>query len=162
MEPIHVDDQQLMELFQVDEHGLLFVSPEILDWRPLAERKVRLVIDLEGQVDCDIPTIPNNLIYIYFPFEDNELPDLIKLHALGRLAAEMMHHQRAVLIHCAMGLNRSPLMAGVALTYLGLTGVEALQLLQQRRAGALYNAAYANYLTTLGSNGRTQDSTVGP
>lgn len=149
MQPIHVDEEQLTELFQVDEHGLLFVSPEILDWRPLADRKIRLVIDLEGQIDCGIPTIPNNLIYTYFPFEDNELPDLIKLHALGRLAAEMMQHQRAVLIHCAMGLNRSPLMAGVALTYLGLSGSEALTLLQTRRPGALYNPVYANYLTSL-------------
>ncbi len=149
MQPIRVDDEQLTELFQVDEHGLLFVSPEILDWRPLTDRKVRLVIDLEGQVDCGIPTIPNNLIYTYFPFEDNELPDLIKLHALGRLAAEMMQHQRAVLIHCAMGLNRSPLMAGVALTYLGLSGSEAVTLLQKRRPGALYNPAYASYLTSL-------------
>ena len=149
MQPIHIDDEQLTELFQVDEHGLLFVSPEILDWRPLTDRKVRLVIDLEGQVDSGIPTIPNNLIYTYFPFEDNELPDLIKLHALGRLAAEMMQHQRAVLIHCAMGLNRSPLMAGVALTYLGLSGSEAISLLQQRRPGALYNPVYASYLASL-------------
>ena len=149
MEPIRMNEATLMELYQVDDAGLLFVSPEIVDWRPLAERKIRLVIDLEGQLDCDVPTIPNNLIYIYFPFEDERLPDLVKLHALGQLAATMMQHQRAVLIHCAMGFNRSPLMAGVALTYLGLSGTQALELLRQKRVGALYNKTYADYVGSL-------------
>jgi protein-tyrosine phosphatase len=149
MEPNRPKDFELLELFQVDEAGLLFVSPEIVDWRPIAERKVQLVIDLEGRLDCDVPTVPNHLIYVYFPFVDHELPDLVKLHALGRLAAEMMRHRRSVLIHCVMGLNRSPLMAGVALTYLGMSGAEALQLLQAKRAGALYNETFAQYLASL-------------
>jgi hypothetical protein len=146
---IKVNDTELMELFRIDEAGLLFVSPEIVDWRPLAERRIRLVIDLDGQVDVSVPTVPNNLIYIYFPFDDAHLPDLIKLHALGRLAAEMVRQQRAVLIHCAMGFNRSPLMAGLALTYAGMSGAAALDLLRERRPGALYNAAYADYLAAL-------------
>lgn len=152
MEPIHVNDHELMELFQVDHDGLLFVAPEILDWRPLAERRIRLVIDLDADVDPGVPTLPNNLIYVYFPFDDHDLPDLVKLHCLGQLAAAMMRHQRAVLIHCAMGLNRSPLMAGVALTYMGMSGAQALQLLREKRQGALYNLKYANYLQTLTPN----------
>lgn len=138
-----------MELFQVDDAGLLFVSPEIVDWRPLADRNVRLVIDLDGHVDQGVPTIPNEMIYVYFPFDDATLPDLVKLHALGRLAADLIREQRAVLIHCAMGLNRSPLIAGVALTYLGWSGVDACRLLQSRRSGSLYNTTYADYLCSL-------------
>jgi protein-tyrosine phosphatase len=149
MEPVKVNEAQLMELFQVDDDGLLFVSPEILDWRPLAERKVKLVVDLEGEIDCNIPTVPNNLIYVYFPFDDAHLPDLVKLHALGRLCADMIRTNRAVLIHCTMGFNRSPLMAGVTFTHLGLTGAEALERLRGKRAGALYNAVYADYLAAL-------------
>ncbi len=149
LHPIHVEDEQLTELFQVDEAELLFVSPEILDWRPLTDRRIQLVIDLEGALDCGVLTIPNNLIYTYFPFEDSRLPDLVKLQALGRLAAEMIRNERAVLIHCAMGLNRSPLMAGVAMTYLGLSGAEAVRILQEKRPGALYNPVYADFLRTL-------------
>jgi protein-tyrosine phosphatase len=149
VEPVHVSDEQFSALFQVDTEGLLFVSPVIVDWQPLAERKIRLVIDLEGQVDCGIPTIPNNLIYVYFPFDDSGLPDLVKLHALGQLAADMIRNQRAVLIHCAMGLNRSPLMAGIAMTHLGRSGSEALSLLQSQRVGVLFNKAYADYLASL-------------
>ncbi len=153
MEHRHVTEQQLMELFQVDDGGLLFVAPEILDWKPLAERKIKLVIDLEGEIDRDIPTVPNSLIYVYFPFDDAQLPDLVKLHALGRLAAEMIRNNRAVLIHCSMGFNRSPLMAGVTFTYLGLTGVQAVEKLREKRAGALYNSVYADYLLTLPAHG---------
>ena len=149
MEQVHVSEEQFSALFQVDHEGLLFVSPVIVDWQPLAERKVRLVIDLEGQVDCGVPTIPNNLMYVYFPFDDSALPDLVKLHALGRLAADMIRNQRAVLIHCAMGLNRSPLVAGIAMTYLGRSGAEALALLQGQRVGVLFNRAYADYLKSL-------------
>ena len=149
MEPLHVSVTELMELFQVDEEGLLFVSPEIIDWRPLAERKIRLVIDLDGALDCGVPTLPNNLIYVYFSFEDQALPDLVKLHPLGRLAADMVRHRRAVLVHCAMGLNRSPLVAGVALTHLGLSGAEAVTRLRANRAGVLYNRTYADYLAAL-------------
>ena len=138
-----------MELYQVDDAGLLFVSPDIVDWQPLADRDVRLVIDLDGHVDQGIPTIPNQLMYVYFPFDDAALPDLVKLHALGRLSADLIRQQRAVLIHCVMGLNRSPLIAGVALTYLGLSGTEACRLLQERRVGALYNSIYADYLCSL-------------
>jgi hypothetical protein len=149
VEPIHVDERQLTELFQVDDAGLLFVSPEILDWRPLADRKVRLVIDLDGEIDHGVPTVPNNLIYVYFPFNDDQLPDLVKLHALGRLAADMVRTGRAVLVHCAMGFNRSPLVAGVTFTHLGLTGAQALEQLRGKRVGALYNAVYAGYLASL-------------
>ena len=153
MEPLHDSEQQLMELFQVDDDGLLFVSPEILDWKPLTERKVKLVIDLEGEIDRDVPTVPNSMVYVYFPFDDDQLPDLVKLHALGRLAAEMIRNKRAVLIHCSMGFNRSPLRAGVTFTYLGLTGPQALEKLREKRAGALYNSAYADYLVTLPAHG---------
>jgi len=149
MKPVHVSAEQLSSLYRVDADGLLFVSPVILDWQPLAERRIRLVIDLEGQIDHGVPTIPNNLIYVYFPFDDRQLPDLVKLHALGRLAADMIRNQRAVLIHCAMGLNRSPLLAGVAWTYLGHSGAEALARLQSQRPGVLFNRVYAEYLAAL-------------
>lgn len=145
----HGHDDHGMELFPVDQSGLLFVSPEIVHWQPIVEQKIRLVIDLDGDVDDGIPNMPNSLIYIYFPFDDQDLPDLVKLHSLGRLAAELIASKRAVLVHCAMGLNRSPLMAGVAMTYLGMSGVEALSMLQEKRVGALYNKTYAQYLVNL-------------
>jgi hypothetical protein len=48
-----------------------------------------------------------------------------------------------------MGLNRSPLVAGLALTHLGMRGADALRLLQERRPGVLYNKVFADYLAEL-------------
>jgi protein-tyrosine phosphatase len=138
-----------MELIQVDDSGLLFVAPEVDDWQLVAERKIRVVIDLDGEVDIGVPTVPDDLLYVYFPIYDENLPDLVKLHGLGRFAAEMVRQRRPVLAHCRMGLNRSPLIAGITLTYLGLSGAEAVRLLQRRRPGALYNERFANYLASL-------------
>jgi hypothetical protein len=58
---------------------------------------------------------------------------------------------RRILVHCAMGHNRSALLAGVILTYLGMSGAEAVAQLRQRRHGALYNTHFATYLQTLPS-----------
>src|SRR5437762_9389354 len=93
----------------------------------------------------------NRLLYIYFPFEDKQLPDLQQLHAFGQLGARLVAQGQRVLVHCAMGHNRSALLAGVILTYLGMSGADAVARLRQRREGALYNKRFATYLQTLPS-----------
>jgi len=138
-----------MELIQIDEHGMLFVSPEIDDWEPIHTSRIQTIIDLDGDLDMDVPTAPNNVLYIYLPIYDEDLPDLHRLHSVARIAADMIRENRPVLAHCRMGLNRSPLVAGVALTYLGFNGADALKLLQEKRPGALYNDTFAEYLATL-------------
>ena len=141
-----------MEIFQVDEKGRLFISPEIDDWQPLEECGISVVIDLDGGMDIGIPTIPNQLLYIYFPIDDiRALPDLEKMHAVARLGASLVERGYTVLSHCGMGFNRSALMAGVILTYLGVPGEEAAALIRQRRPGALFNKQFACYLQSLSS-----------
>ena len=56
-----------------------------------------------------------------------------------------------VLCHYGMGHNRSALLAGLILTYLGLSGEEATALIRKQRMGALYNKKYAAYLLGLPS-----------
>jgi protein-tyrosine phosphatase len=51
--------------------------------------------------------------------------------------------------HCGMGLNRSALVAGLVLTYLGVKGADAVALLREKRPGALFNDNFANYLGAL-------------
>ncbi|HEY3129029.1 MAG TPA: dual specificity protein phosphatase [Acidobacteriota bacterium] len=142
-----------MDLIQIDDKGLLFVAPEIDDWDLIAERQIKVVIDLDGEVDLGVPSVPDGLLYLYFPIYDENLPDLVRLHGLGRFAAEMVQQKRAVLAHCCMGLNRSPLMAGVILTYLGMSGAEAMGLLREKRPGALFNERFARYLASLRPDG---------
>ena len=118
-----------MELFQVDDAGHLFISPginEVKDWDVLGKYQVDTVIDLDGEVDVGVPTLPNHCLYIYFPIFDEDLPNLNKLHAVGNLGANIIKSGHRVLSHCAMGYNRSALVAGVILHKLGMPGPHAV------------------------------------
>ena len=88
---------------------------------------------MEGDLDVGVPTVPNQCLYVYFPIEDNDLPDLSKLRAIGRLGASLVESGHRVLAHCGMGFNRSALVAGLILCELGFTGPDAVERLRQRR-----------------------------
>lgn len=140
-----------IQLFQVDDAGALFISPVLGDWEPLQELGIDTVIDLEGGLDHCIPTVPNQVLYIYFPIYDEELPNLVKLNAVADLAACLIRSGHRVLSHCGMGFNRSALVAGLILQRLGMTGPEAVQRLRSRRQGALFNEVFAAHLDSLGA-----------
>jgi hypothetical protein len=138
-----------MSLFQVDDHGALFISPAIHDWAPLKERGIDTVIDLEGGLDHCIPTVPNEVLYIYYPIYDEDLPNIHKLHGIANLGADLIRSGHKVLSHCGMGFNRSALVAGLVLCRLGMSGAEAVQRLRSCRPGALFNERFAEYLHSL-------------
>jgi protein-tyrosine phosphatase len=138
-----------VELFQVDDEGLLFISPTITDWMILDRYNVDTVIDLDGRLDDDVPTAPDHLLYVYFPIPDDELPNLVKLHAVASLGATLLRQGHCVLSHCGLGFNRSALVAGLILNQLGMSGREAVERLRGRRPGALFNDRFASYLRSL-------------
>jgi len=140
-----------MDLIPVDERGQLFISPSIDDWQLIEDHGITAVIDLDGDLDLGIPSVPNHMLYVYFPVYDEGLPDLNKLDALARLGAHLVTRGEKVLAHCGMGLNRSALVAGLVLTYLGMKGADAVALLREKRPGALFNEDFANYLAALPS-----------
>jgi len=135
-----------MDVICLDEKGCLFLSPRIDDWRYVDEHDISVVIDLEGELDAGVPTLPNRVLYLYYPIYDEDLPDLAKLHAVARLGASLIEAGHKVLSHCGMGFNRSALVAGLILVYLGFTGEEAFILLRRKRPGALFNDVFADYL----------------
>jgi protein-tyrosine phosphatase len=139
-----------MDIICLDDKGCLYLSPKIEDWEPVAEHGITVVIDLEGGLDHCIPTMPNHVLYIYYPIYDEDLPDMHKLQAVARLGAAMVESGHRVLSHCGMGYNRSALVAGLILHHLGIPGPEAVHLLRQRRPGALFNDVFAEYLLGLG------------
>lgn len=104
---------------------------------------------MDGDVDPGVPEAPNQILYVYYPILDEELPSCEKLHAVGRMVAELVRTKHVALVHCRMGFNRSNLVIATALTYLGMTGEQALRHLQQIRPGALYNENFANYVRGL-------------
>jgi len=138
-----------MQLFQVDDSGKLFISPAITDWERLHERSIDTIIDLDGDIDAGVPTLPDKCLYIYFPIYDEELPNLNKLHGIARLGASLVKEGHCVLSHCGMGFNRSALVAGLILNQLGMPGPDIVQRLRERRPGALFNERFAEYLSTL-------------
>ncbi|HEX3556753.1 MAG TPA: dual specificity protein phosphatase [Thermoanaerobaculia bacterium] len=138
-----------MQVFCLDDGGCLFLSPRIEDWSYVEEHGITTVIDLEGEIDDGIPTMPNHVLYLYFPIYDEELPDLAKLHGVARLGASLVASGHKVLSHCGMGFNRSALVAGLILRYLGMSGPEVVSHLRQKRPGALFNQVFAEYLLNL-------------
>jgi hypothetical protein len=142
-----------MPLCQVDDDGHLFISPVIADWGPVHERGISAVIDLEGGLDHGVPTVPNEMLYVYYPIYDEDLPDLVKLAAIVDLGAHLVGAGHRVLSHCGMGFNRSALVAGMILNRLGTPGAEVVAHLRRCRPGALFNDVFAAYVSGLPAGG---------
>jgi hypothetical protein len=138
----------LSEIVQMDDEGRLFLSAAIEDWQPILDLGIDTVIDLEGGIDHGVPELADQFLYIYFPIEDGKLPELHRLHAVARLCAELVRRGDRVLAHCGLGLNRSALLIGLILQYLGMEGPATVQRCRARRPGALYNVIFAEYLLT--------------
>jgi len=142
-----------MELTEVDDEQRLYVSSMIDDWAGIEQHSITVVVDLERRLDSGIPSGNGTLLYLYYPFEDESLPDPVMVEPLSAFLAQLYRSGHRLLIHCRMGLNRSPLVAGAVLHQLGWSGREAVNRLQERRPGALYNEIYRGYLERLGGGG---------
>lgn len=138
-----------MNIFQVDDSGLLFISPAITDWESVAAHGIDVVIDLEGGLDECIPTAPESCLYVYFPIYDEELPNLARLEAVSLLGAHLIRNGHRVLSHCGMGFNRSALVASRILHKLGMDGPAIVEQMRARRPGALFNEVFANHVSSL-------------
>lgn len=149
MTSIDINDLLPMEVVALDDDEHLFLSPAITDWTPITDRAITVIIDLEGGLDHGVPTVPGHVLYVYFPIYDEGVPNEAKLHAVATLGANLIRQGHRVLSHCGLGLNRSALVAGLILVYLGHSGPAAVQRIQERRAGALYNENFARYLASL-------------
>ena len=143
----------LSRLHQVDDDGLLYISPVIHDWGIVSSYGIDTVIDLEGGLDECIPTVPGRCLYVYFPIYDEDLPDLDKLEAVVSLGAHLVGAGHRVLSHCGMGYNRSALVAGMILVELGVSGPNAVEQLRARRPGALFNDRFADFVAGLTASG---------
>jgi protein-tyrosine phosphatase len=143
-----------MEILAVNAEGTLLVSGEIDDWDQVRAHHVGTIVDLDGGIDPGLPEVPNELLYVYYPLIDDELPNLEKLETVARLVADLVLERQVVLVHCRLGLNRSNLVVATALTYLGLSGAQALDHLRTLRPGILYNDVFADHVQRLPARSR--------
>jgi protein-tyrosine phosphatase len=142
-----------MDLTAVDDEQRLFVSSMIDDWTGIEQHSISVVVDLERALDAGIPCGDGTLLYLYYPFQDESVPDPTMVAPLSAFLAELYRAGHRLLIHCRMGLNRSPLVAGAVLHRLGWSGQDAVNRLCERRPGALFNEHYRGYLERLGAGG---------
>jgi protein-tyrosine phosphatase len=139
-----------VDIVPIDDEARLYLASDIDDWETIRSLDIKVVIDLEGNVDHGVPTVPGTILYVYLPLHDHfELPNMQKMRAVARLGADLYRQGFRIVSHCGMGLNRSALMAGLILHDLGWTGREAVLRLQERRAGALYNDVFHSFLIGL-------------
>ena len=138
-----------MDLVAINSAATLFVSGDIDDWASVRERGIDTIVDMDGTIDPGIPEAPNQVLYVYWPILDEDLPSLPRLEALGRLVADLVGTDHRVLVHCRMGFNRSVLVIATALTHLGMSGEQALHHLRELRPGALFNETFADHVRTL-------------
>lgn len=136
------------EIVPMDDAHRLYLSGTIDNWKPIIDKGIDTVIDLEGAVDHGVPTEANQFLYIYLPIHDAEMPDMDRLHAVAKLGAELIQRGDRVLVHCGLGLNRSALVVALILMYLGMDRVKTVEHIRARRPGALYNEVFAKYLLT--------------
>ena len=76
-----------VELTPIDDEKRLFVSSRIDDWTGIERHSITVVVDLEGTLDAGIPCGNGTLLYLYFPFEDASVPELLS-RLLGELRSE--------------------------------------------------------------------------
>ena len=138
-----------MDIVAINPAETLFVSGDIEDWEGIRALRIDVVVDMDGGVDAGLPQGPDAIFYVYHPIRDEDLPNLAKIEALGRLVAELVSTDHRVLVHCRMGFNRSVLVAATALTYLGMTGEQAVGHLRECRPGALFNENFAAHVLGL-------------
>jgi protein-tyrosine phosphatase len=138
-----------MDIVAINPAETLFVSGDIEDWERIRALRIDVVVDMDGGVDAGLPQGPDAIFYVYHPIRDEDLPNLAKIEALGRLVADLVCAGHRVLVHCRMGFNRSALVIATALTYMGLSGREAIADLRLRRPGALFNEVFAAHVMAL-------------
>lgn len=101
------------------------------------------------------PTEGRHLVY-RFEDERGALNTGSTLETVMRAAAEVtfaVEHGQRVLSRCQAGLNRSSLVAGIAMVALGYEGVDAVQLIRARRSPwALCNADFEGFLRSLSAD----------
>lgn len=130
----------------LDDARSIWVSGFIEDWEELRRLDISVIVDLEGDIDHGVPRTPDNVLYVYLPIHDAHLPNLDRLHSVASLVAELAARGQRVLCHCGVGLNRSPLVAGLAMVDLGCSPEEVVAAIRARRPGSLYNPVFVAHL----------------
>jgi protein-tyrosine phosphatase len=126
----------------------LFQSSEFSkkDYKTLKDLHISAVIDHAGEHD-ELMDLVKEDDYLFWPFFDHPyLPDLGQLKTTAEWGYRKWKSGKALLVHCAAGRNRSGLTNGMILVMDGMTGKDAVKLIQAKIPGALCNKTFREYL----------------
>ncbi len=110
----------------------------------------RLAID----AIVNVATLPDPALPVPFqlwaPFEDGALPRARTLGVVSDTVVDLLGSGHRVLVHCFMGINRSTLVAALALHKMyALTGAEAFARIQALRPEVMTNPLFRAFLESL-------------
>jgi protein-tyrosine phosphatase len=120
-------------------------------------RETAVVEKFQLWVACAMEYTPlyyalQNRLTVWCPLDDRSPPrrgDVERALAASVLVADQLQHGKHVLVTCALGLNRSSFVAGLALRRMGVSGAKAVQLIQQARGElALSNQSFLELVLT--------------
>ena len=125
--------------------GLLFQRANFLNWprrqkqAMLARHGIRVVVNLWHKADPDLSSdAEGTLLYLNWHIAGDTVPDHAK--EIIQLLLLLLHDRWPILIHCEAGSNRSVwLAAELVRRWGGVTGEEALEMIQSRVPGAKIN-----------------------
>ncbi len=100
------------------------ITPE--NWRELVDKlKITAIVNLRAEhQDAFGPPAP--MAYLWLPAEDHTDPTLEQLLLGVQFIDTAVRADQRVLIHCKMGIGRSPTMAAAYLVWTGLSADEAI------------------------------------
>jgi len=123
-----------------------------VDFGWVRDERIDVVVDL-ADADAFPPSSDvGDLTYLKCPLVDgDDVPDSGLTLRLAGLVAGLVRDGHTVLVHCTFGRNRSGLLVSLVVRdLLGVTGAQALAHVQEHRAGAVNNTAFAGWLRSLG------------
>ena len=138
-----------MQVFEVTAG--LFIATRLDANSDYATLDVDAIIDLEDWEMGWVPPVPLGRLYVSFPLDDGDEVDP-KVREVAAFIASLAISGRRVLVHCTEGLNRSGVVVARALMEMGLTAIEAIDLVRRQRGpsvdgfSALGNQAFVDWL----------------
>lgn len=137
---------------QLYQRGLFDRWPLMKKVEMIAQGNIGAVACLVNRHDTEMAQLLGRS-YIFYPISDGKVVER-GLEFIAFDLAQVIHHGKAVIVHCRAGRNRSGLLAALVVRELtGCSGTKALEHVQRTRPNALANDYFCAYLHSLPERG---------
>jgi protein-tyrosine phosphatase len=123
----------------------LFVLSKITQPEIVEGAGIKVLVDLEGWIDRGKLTFLTTFRW-WMIYDSPTLPEFTELTLIVREAYFWWKAGYQVGVHCKAGRNRASLVVGEVLKMDGMSGVDAVKLIREKRPGALTNETFVKHL----------------